>query len=525
MRAEPASGLDGRGPVRLGARATGGAADRYRSTDVILVGAGPVGLMLAGELRLGGARVTVLERLAEPTGESRATHLNTRTMEVLDQRGLLDRLGEVGCDRTSHFGGIPVDLSRLPSRHPGHWRVRQSLVESVLATWVRELGVDVRRGHELCDLTVTDGGVEATVRSRAGARRMSAGYLVGCDGEESTVRALAGFELAGSTAERLLYRADLLGVDLAERRLRRYPAGVASAARRDDGTTRIMVHEFGRPPARQGRVPAFADVAAAWQRVTGEDVHAARPVWLDSFDDASLQVTRYRQGRVLVAGDAAHVQMPVGGQAVNLGIQDAVNLGWKLAAEVRGWAPPGLLDSYHDERHPVGARVLKDVRAQALLLFGGPEMEALRAVLTELLGSTEAQAHLAGAISGLDVRYRAGGPADPLVGCRISHHALLTAAGWSSTTALLRPARGVLVCATTSRQQIARFRAVAEGWTGRVRALTARPDRSSALHAERAVLLRPDGHVAWTASGSGQLRAALHRWFGAPGDEPLPALD
>ncbi|MCX4469494.1 FAD-dependent monooxygenase [Micromonospora sp. NBC_01655] len=512
--AEPAAGggpWGGRAPDR----------DR-RDADVIVVGAGPVGLLLAGELRLGGARVVVLERLGAPTGESRATHLNARTMEVLDQRGLLGRLGPVECDRTSHFGGVPVDLGHLPSRHAGLWRVRQPLVESVLEEWARELGAEVRRGHELRDMTVTRSAVLAEVDGPSGPLRLRADYLVGCDGEESTVRRLAGFELAGSAADRLLYRADLAGVDLGERRLRRYPQGLATAARRDDGTTRIMVHEFGRPPARVGRRPSFDEVAAVWRRVTGEDVAGGRPVWLDSFDDASRQVTRYRRGRVLLAGDAAHVQMPVGGQAINLGLQDAANLGWKLAAQVRGWASPGLLDSYHDERHPVGARTLRDVRAQSLLLFGGPEVDAMRGVLTELLGTPDARRHLAAAISGLDVRYPIGRQPHPLVGHRISHCVLLTAGGWSSTTALLQPARGVLVCVAAGRRQADRLRDAAAGWAGRVRVLTARTDRSSTLHEERAVLLRPDGHVAWSAAGGGRLLVALHRWFGAPGTGPLP---
>jgi hypothetical protein len=269
-----------------------------------------------------------------------------------------------------------------------------------------------------------------------------------------------------------------------------------------------MVHEFGRPAGG----PSSTDIASAWARVTGEDIGGGTPLWVDAFDDTSRQVTRYRQGRVLLAGDAAHVPMPVGGQAVNLGLQDAANLGWKLAAAARGWAPDGLLDSYHDERHPVGRRTLCAIEAQTLLLFGAAELDPLRTVLGELVGYDDARAHLAGMVSGLDVCYGDG----PLLGRRVPHRALVTATGPTTTTALLRAGRGVVLDLGGDPAAHAALSAGVDGWRDRVDVVAARCDDGH-LAGAGVVLLRPDpdGHIAWTGSGGPGLYAAVRRWFGS----------
>ncbi|MEV7974941.1 SDR family oxidoreductase [Streptomyces sp. NPDC086519] len=484
-------------------------------THVLVVGAGPVGLMLAGELRLGGADVTVLERLAAPTTESRASTLHARTMELLRQRGLLDGPGGFSDpepppnEPRGHFGGLPLDLT-LPSSHPGQWKVPQTRTEELLGAWAARLGARVLRGHEVLELAQEPDQVRLVAEHQGVRREFTARYVVGCDGEQSAVRRLAGIPFPGDDAGRELIRADVDGIDIPNRRFQRLPNGLAIAARRGDGVTRVMVHRFGTPP-RTGRA-RFADIVAAWRDVTGEDIAHGTPLWVNSFGDASRQAERYRAGRVLLAGDAAHQQMPIGGQALNLGLQDAVNLGWKLAATVLGRAPAGLLDTYHDERHAVGRRVLSNIRAQARLLLGGPEVESLRSVVGELTSYEKVRAHLAGMISGLDVRYGAaeGDEAAP-AGARLPELRLDSGA---STAELLRPARGLLLVTDPA------LAAAAEGWSASVDTVVTRP--TGPLEGHAAVLVRPDGYVAWAGDRADGLLPALARWFAPDRRTPHP---
>jgi len=279
---------------------------------------------------------------------------------------------------------------------------------------------------------------------------------------------------------------------------------------------RIIVVENDAPVPDRADVPSFTEVADAWQRITGEDIHAGRADWVGSFTDATRQVTEYRRGRVLLAGDAAHIHLPAGGQGLSAGVQDAANLGWKLAAEVAGRAPAGLLDTYHTERHPVGARLLMNTRAQGMLYVGGPELDPLRDLMTELIACDQVKRHLAGMVSGLDIRYDMGEGNHPLLGRRLPPAALRCASGPATTSELLHPARGVLLDLADD----AALRTAAAGWHDRVITVTAGLDDPAAaggpLATAAAVLVRPDGHVAWTGTRSDEPCAALHRWFGPP---------
>ncbi|MFJ9946670.1 FAD-dependent monooxygenase [Kitasatospora sp. NPDC091207] len=485
--------------------------------SVIVAGAGPAGLMLAGELRLAGVDVILLDRLARRTGESRGLGFTTRTMEVFDQRGLLHRFGDIGTSNAGHFGGLPVDFGVLDSIHQAAKTVPQSDTETMLEAWVHELGVDLRRGHELVTLDDCGDHVEVGVRGPSGQEiRLTASYLVGCDGGRSVVRKAAGFDFPGTAATLEMYLADIRGVDLEPRLIgETFPGGMVMCGPLGDrGVTRIIVCERGTPPRRRSEPPTYAEVAAAWQRITGIDISHADHEWVSAFGDATRLVTEYRRGRVILAGDSAHIHLPAGGQGMNTGIQDAVNLGWKLAAVVNRTAPESLLDTYHLERHAVGERLMMNTRAQGLLFLSGEEVQPLRDVLAELIRYEEVSRHLAGMVSGLEIRYDVGAGSHPLLGLRMPHVELVTGTRKTSSTEELRAGRGVLL----DLEDNAVLRGRASGWSDRVDIVTAAPHGlrpGSPVVGTSAALVRPDGHVAWAAPGSHHdLPAALERWFG-----------
>jgi bifunctional hydroxylase/dehydrase len=482
---------------------------------VIVVGAGPSGLMLAAELRLGGAEVIVLERLAERTGESRGLGLFIRTMEVFDQRGLLPRFGNPESSSLGHFGGVPLDFSVLGNAHLANRTVPQSQTETVLEQWAVELGADVRRGYNVRAVRPDEDGVDVEVAGPDGTvETLRCAYLVGCDGGRSAVRKQCGFDFPGVEGTLEMFQVDLKGVEIQPREIgQKVPGGMVMGGPLADGVFRITICERDNLPKDRTEPVTFEEAAAAWKRLTGEDISAATPVWIGVFTDATRLVSEYRRGRVLLAGDAAHIHLPAGGQGMNTSIQDAVNLGWKLAAVVRGTSPESLLDTYHTERHPVGQRLVMNTRAQALLFLRGEEMLPLRQVMTELVAYPEVHRHLARMVSGLAVRYDVGAGESPLLGERMPHVELITADGKTTTTELLRPARGVLIDCTDN----AELRRTAEAWGDRVTVITASPHDSGPLDGTAAVLIRPDGHVAWTPESRDELATALARWFGPTG--------
>jgi 2-polyprenyl-6-methoxyphenol hydroxylase-like FAD-dependent oxidoreductase len=372
-------------------------------TQVVIAGAGPVGLLLAGELRREDVPVVILERLAAPMTESRAGQLTTLTAELLHEHGLDALLDEAVSEPRAHFGGLPLDLSGLDSDYAGNWKVPQYRTEAVLGRRAGELGAELLRSHELVGIETAPDQVVCTAHGPADVLRVQARYLVGCDGAESTVRRLCGFRSSVTAATRELLRADLTGIDIPDRRFERLDGGFAVAGTRG-GVTRVMVHAYGQGPAKRTEPPGLLEIAGRWKQVTGEDVSGGTAIWTDAFDNSRGQADRYRQGRVLLAGDAAHWHLPIGGQSLNLGLQDAFHLGGRLSQVVRGRRSERLLDAYHDERHRVAARMLDYVTAQETLLLGGPEIEPMRTVLAELMELDQVRGYLARVVSGLDDR-------------------------------------------------------------------------------------------------------------------------
>ncbi|WP_331760458.1 FAD-dependent monooxygenase (plasmid) [Streptomyces sp. NBC_01471] len=483
--------------------------------EVIVVGAGPAGLMLAGELRLVGVDVILLERLAERTGESRGLGFTARTMEVFDQRGLLSHFGDVETSNVGHFGGLPVDFAVLEGAHQAAKSVPQSQTEAALESWVTRLGADLRRGHEVLSVKDTGDHVEVGVRGPEGEQTLCAPYVVGCDGGRSLVRKTVGFDFPGTEATLEMFLADVKGLDLQPRMIgETFPGGMVMVGPLPGGVTRLILCERGRPPQRRTAPPSYQEVVDGWKRVTGDDISHGEPVWVSSFGDATRQATEYRRGRILLAGDSAHIHLPAGGQGMNTSIQDAVNLGWKLAAVVKDRAPLPLLDTYHDERHPVGRRLMMNTQAQGLLFLSGSEVQPLRDVLLELIQYEDVSRHLAAMVSGLEIHYDVGGGANPLLGRRMPHLELVGDELKTSSTVLLHAGRGLLL----DFEDNPRLRARAAGWADRVDVVTGAPHGiadDSVLSGTAAVLVRPDGYVAWAAPGShNDLPTSLERWFG-----------
>jgi 2-polyprenyl-6-methoxyphenol hydroxylase-like FAD-dependent oxidoreductase len=499
--------------------------------DVVIAGGGPAGLLLASELRLGGAEPVVLERLPAPTGLSKALALVGRVVQALDYRGLLERLdaGSVPAAayaRFAHLGGIPLDVSPLidaapPGYFPAPVPVRQAQVEAMLEARARELGADVRRGHELAGLSQDQDAVTVEVRGPQGAYRLRAHYLAGCDGAHSLVRKQAGIGFPGTAPTQLhwLGEVTLAEADLARlpQQIERTATGLFTAAPLGEGVHRIVVCEWTQPPEHADRdtPPAIEELRAAVRRVTGTDLAMRQPRWLSRFTDAARQADRYRAGRVLLAGDAAHIQLPAGGPGMSNALQDVLNLGWKLAAQVTGWAPPGLLDTYHAERHPDGQRMLSFVRAQGVLLSPGEHVTALRELVGELLTHQQTLRYVVDRLLGLDVRYAMGGggaPAHPLAGGWAPDLPLRADGGDTRLATLMHGARPVLLDLTAD----GRLRAAAAGWTDRVQTTVARSDQPL-----DGILVRPDGYVAWAAApgddNTNRLRHALQKWFGLAG--------
>ena len=491
---------------------------------VLIAGAGPTGLMLAGELALANVDVAIIERrTSQELAGSRAGGLHARTIEIFDQRGIADRfLAQGQVARALTFAGVQLEFNGLATRHPYLLGLWQNHIERTLAGWVEELGVTIYRGREVTGLTQDDAGVHVEL---AGGASLHGQYLVGCDGGRSRIRKAAGIEFPGSDATTSALIAEAEMSEVPPLGMRNDASGTHGIGRvnyeirdgkivyADSGPVRIMLTE-----ARVGAAaePTLRDLSEALITVYGTDFGVHSPTWISRFTDTTRQAAAYRDRRVLLAGDAAHVHSPDGGQGLQTGVQDAVNLGWKLAQVVNGTSADSLLDSYHAERHPVGARVLRATMAHVALRRPDERTVALRETIAEILQNEEPRRRLAAKMSGLDVHYDLG-DGHPLLGRRMPDLDLVTAGGPLRVYSLLHGARPVLLnFGRPGDFDIAR-------WADRVQSIDATHDGSwelpaiGTVAAPTAVLIRPDGHVAWVGEQTQHgLVDALTTWFGLP---------
>jgi len=486
--------------------------------DVVVVGGGPTGLMLAGELALAGTDVAIVERRAtHDLDGSRAGGMTSRTLEVLDQRGIVDRFLPQGLTAPiAHFSALLLDMTDQPTRHAFGLMLLQYRIERTLCAWVTEHEVPIYRGREVNGFTASDDAVDADLSDGSTLR---AQYLVGCDGGRSLVRKTAGIDFPGWDPSTSCLVADVELTEEPQWGIHRQGALHSIFRFEEDGPVRVLVTE---PEVGRTGEPTLGDLSAALIAARGTDYGMHSPTWISRFTDVTRQAATYRKGRVLLAGDAAHVHFPIGGQGLNTGIQDAVNLGWKLAQVVNGTSPRDLLDTYHTERHPVAERVLHNTMAQTALSRAGERVDALRDIVSELLALDAPRQHIAAMMSGLDIHYDLGpqtGPDHPLLGRRMPDLDVRTGDGIVRVFTLLHDARGVLLNLDTPMTGTS-------GWSHRVDSVDAEYVDTEdtfelpvigAVKAPSAVLIRPDGYVAWVGNGTTTgLNDALHAWFGPP---------
>jgi 3-(3-hydroxy-phenyl)propionate hydroxylase len=483
---------------------------------VAIVGGGPTGLMLAGELALAGIDVAIVERRAnQELAGSRAGGLHSRTIEILDQRGIADRFVSQGTKHQQVHFHVPLNLSDFPTRHNYVLGLFQNHIERIMAEWVGELRVPIYRGCEATDFAQDGTGVDVTLSD---GRSLRAQYLAGCDGGRSLVRKIAGIEFAGWDPTTSWLIAEASTAEEPKWGFHQDAVGIHAIGKGDNGGVRIVLTERR---LRLDGEPTLRDVSEMLLEVYGTNYGIHSPTWISRFTDMTRQAATYRDRRVLLAGDAAHVHPPVGGQGLNIGVQDAMNLGWKLAQVVKRTAPDSLLDTYHAERFPVAARVLRNTMAQVALRRTDDRTKAAGEFFSEFLGMEEPRKRFTAEMSGLGVHYDLGSPEldkeHPLLGRRMPDLDLITANGTQRVFTLLHDAKPVLLnLGEPGGVDIAR-------WADRVRVIDASYEGAwelpalGTVAAPAAVLVRPDGYVAWVGDQSQRgLADALTKWFGPP---------
>ena len=480
---------------------------------VVIAGGGPAGMMLAAELALAKVDVAVVERRPNHVlVGSRAGGFHSRTIEVLDQRGVADRfLAEGQVAQAAMFATTVLDMSDFPTRHPYALGIWQNQIERIMAAWIAELPVRIHYGREVTGFAQDDNGVDVDLSDGESLR---ARYLVGCDGGRSLIRKAAGIEFPGWDATKSNLIAEVEVTEEPPRGIRHDAIGVHGLHTMEDGrTVRVIVTEQQLGPSSE---PTLRDLKRALITVYGTDFGIHSPTWISRFTDMTRQAVAYRAGRVLLAGDAAHVHYPAGGQGLSLGVQDAVNLGWKLAQVVKGTSPESLLDTYHAERHPVGARALQHTMAQGALQRRDERNKPLVDVVSELVAMDEPRKRIAGLISGLDIHYDLG-EGHPLLGRRMPDLDIMTAEGPLRVYGLLHDAKPVLLNlgepgGLDLYPRADRVQLIDADYAG-VWELPV----LGAVPAPTAVLIRPDGYVAWVGEGTQLgLPEALTTWFGSP---------
>ncbi|MFL5508266.1 MAG: FAD-dependent monooxygenase [Gemmatimonadaceae bacterium] len=480
---------------------------------VLIAGGGPTGLMLAGELKLAGIDVAIVER--RPNQElagSRAGGLHSRTIEVLDQRGIADRFVSAGQTHpNAGFGLIPLKISDFPTRHPYVLALRQNKIEPLLADWVDELQVPIYRQRDVTGFSQDDTGVDVEISDGS---TMRAQYLVGCDGGRSIIRKAAGIDFPGWDPTTSWIIAEVRTTEEPAWGFRHDAAGTHAIGKVETGDGVHAGIVLVERAVKSGGEPSLRDLSEALIAIYGTDFGVHSPIWLSRFSDMTRQAATYRERRVLLAGDAAHVHPPMGGQGLNIGVQDAVNLGWKLAQVIKQVSPDSLLDTYHAERHPVAARVLRSTMAQTAMRRPDERTKALNEYIAEFLSMDEPRKKIVAEMSGLGVHYQLGA-GHPLLGRRMPDLDLVTANGPVRVYALLHNARAVLINFGESDTLDIKT------WSDRVQSIDARYNGTwdlpaiGAVDAPSAVLIRPDGYVAWVGDGSDSgLADALTKWFG-----------
>jgi 2-polyprenyl-6-methoxyphenol hydroxylase-like FAD-dependent oxidoreductase len=495
------------------------------SHSVVVAGGGPVGLMLACELGLLGVETLLVEQRPQPREDAPGIALNATVVELLAQRGIMDTLRADGIElQQARFALLWLDPSKMPEKRVYGFVIPHTQLARRLEERALQLGVTIRRGQEAVGFSQDENGVVVNLRGETGTESVPCRYLVGCDGARSVVRGLAGIDFPGTEAPFHGLIGDVshepgdeltqwIGTRLAQ-------DGILMAVPSGPGVIRVVTAEFDRSVPDPGAEPTFDELRASVTRLAGVDWRpTGQPRWLSRWENATRQAERYRTGRLFLAGDAAHIHFPLGGQALATGIEDAVNLGWKLAADIHGWAPPGLLSTYDAERHPAGARACRTSQAQVALMHPFEQMAPVREMFDEMIRFADVNEYLIRVQGNLDVRYpvkpSAHGDGDgshPLLGRRLPHVPVTTEAGPTEVGCLLRHGRGVVLDLSKGTFSLAGI----DAWASRVDVVTVEPTVDIEAVA---LLLRPDGYVAWadsTGADDAGLRSALRSWFGEP---------